>query len=74
MSKKHFIAFAKIAYAHRVRAMQHKKDGRDDLAMAAFNLAAGLEKGVIEVAEQCNERFDRQRFIAACTPEGCPGT
>lgn len=71
MTKQHFIAFAKIANAHRVRAMQHTKDGNPQAAAGAYNQAVAVQRATIEVAQQFNARFDKMVFIAACTPEGC---
>jgi hypothetical protein len=74
MTKQHFIAFAKIVKAHRVRAMEHTRRGNPQAAAAAHSQALAVQRATIEVAQQFNTRFDKMVFIAACTPEGCETT
>lgn len=68
MTKQHFIAFAKIASAHRRAAATHTAEDERPLAIFAAGQAQGIEDAVVQIGKQFNPNFDEDRFRKACKP------
>lgn len=65
MSKKHFIAIAE-KINRRVAAVTNSEHMNGDERAASLNTLSGLANDLADVASECNDRFDRSRFMAAC--------